>query len=952
MSFERVNEEILDKLDIRAEYESLGVTGFGARENSKGWLACCAFGHDQQKTPSAGVNVGRGSSRGFYHDFKHGVHQHLFEFAHATAGKFKDWSEARRHYAGKVGVSLSRGRMRTRAEDKFEWMPWVENLARVYCSRKPGISVDGLRRCGAQMGRWPKGSPQPEAVFAVPIYGPRLTESEPVGYIAFSRTGGELSVFKGKGVPVERSKTVTPRLEGTVAVWAGVDCHNLDEAELVWKVEGVTDMLSLMSIMPEEYFSRHVVVTSANGCGEIPKPDHLQSVEGKRVVLIHDADKPGEDGAAVWLASLARVCDVSQFRLPYPVVEKHGKDLRDWINEGHTYSELLGLIGGLEVFGPGSGASTPPDPTPEQQAAVEAANLPPAPPPATARQSVSKETALLTYYQSLLDAIGIEVVGECDGSGNDSPVVVHSHILQKTSVLDRVDYPRVIQAAGVTALANIREPGTRAEENDTRVPFSEIRNAILVLASGRRMRNMSQIGAGLFRGRDQHGIPTDKLLFVNRDAAYSMNGALKIDRVESLRSDGRVIEFGTTHDNWFDPDTLDAAIRNCADIEWQRERLATLEGIFRKWNWTRGYSDATLLSGLVLATWAQSILPWRPWVCISGASNTGKTTLMKFLEHLFGSEICFSSSDTSDAGIAQAVRNKSLVLLLDEFELSQYRSKIYSLFRGSSRGSSRDRGSSKGIASSHTLFHLPWMAAIEMGLFREADQNRAIKFELTAIDTTVDFTLPNIEETRQLGVDMLAIAATNVLRAIDRYEMIRRESAGNGLPQRLVESMGIAVVMLAEVMRATDEQSIDLLRVFLGSVDAEDYSANESDELLSDIIGAQVDLGRGERRTVAEILCEPAGSIKSDAEEAMERAGVSCVKHDGTTYLFIAAKVQKTLLRFTRWDQDGFDIKQMLRRLSGARQTQCRVADQRARGVSVPWRVVERHLDVRSESGY
>lgn len=71
--------------------------------------------------------------------------------------------------------------------------------------------------------------------------------------------------------------------------------------------------------------------------------------------VVHDADQPGQQGALKtprrnggfrpgWaMAAAETASEVRNVELPYAVVESHGKDLRDWINEGHTYADLLAL---------------------------------------------------------------------------------------------------------------------------------------------------------------------------------------------------------------------------------------------------------------------------------------------------------------------------------------------------------------------------------------------------------------------------------------------------------------------------------------------------------------------------------------------------------------------------------------------------------------------------------
>jgi len=50
--------------------------------------------------------------------------------------------------------------------------------------------------------------------------------------------------------------------------------------------------------------------------------------------VIHDCDKDGQAGGLKQARLAAGVAvEVRHLILPYPIVEKHGKDVRDWVNE-------------------------------------------------------------------------------------------------------------------------------------------------------------------------------------------------------------------------------------------------------------------------------------------------------------------------------------------------------------------------------------------------------------------------------------------------------------------------------------------------------------------------------------------------------------------------------------------------------------------------------------------
>ena len=127
---------------------------------------------------------------------------------------------------------------------------------------------------------------------------------------------------------------------------------------MIFKTEGPTDLLALISagLRPGESACCNV-----HGCGEDPRntPWLLDFVRGQDVVVIHDADKPGQAGAveiegrpgwAKWLAKTAATSRLAQ--LPYAVTETHGKDLRDFFAEGRTRADFDDLVAKAEYIEP------------------------------------------------------------------------------------------------------------------------------------------------------------------------------------------------------------------------------------------------------------------------------------------------------------------------------------------------------------------------------------------------------------------------------------------------------------------------------------------------------------------------------------------------------------------------------------------------------------------------
>lgn len=109
-------------------------------------------------------------------------------------------------------------------------------------------------------------------------------------------------------------------------------------------VEGEKDADRLAIALP------NVVATTAAGGTDLGGSRWLdgysQSLAGRRVVVIPDCDRPGMLHAQSVVGSLiAHGCrSVRLVRLPYPVTAHHGKDVSDWLDDGHGAADLVGLI--------------------------------------------------------------------------------------------------------------------------------------------------------------------------------------------------------------------------------------------------------------------------------------------------------------------------------------------------------------------------------------------------------------------------------------------------------------------------------------------------------------------------------------------------------------------------------------------------------------------------------
>jgi P4 family phage/plasmid primase-like protien len=245
-----------------------------------------------------------------------------------------------------VGVEPQKATQQTERTDPTKNLSFQDAfpilIAKIWAKSKPPVAAESLQLVGTRYGMYRKQNP----VFALPAIG---HDGVPCGWFITHATAKKLPIFeKGNKEPVEwRSTKCTA---GSQAGWLGP--IQSDQHEIIWKVEGPSDMLALLTLgLP----ANHTVCTNLFGAGEDPasNPWMLERFRGKTVYVLHDCDKPGQSGALEvssgpkskrpgWAPAIANVAnECRNVVLPYPIQDVQGKDLRDWI--GEQLSEGLSL---------------------------------------------------------------------------------------------------------------------------------------------------------------------------------------------------------------------------------------------------------------------------------------------------------------------------------------------------------------------------------------------------------------------------------------------------------------------------------------------------------------------------------------------------------------------------------------------------------------------------------
>lgn len=159
---------------------------------------------------------------------------------------------------------------------------------------------------------------------------------------------------------------------------------------------------------------------------------------------------------------------------------------------------------------------------------------------------------------------------------------------------------------------------------------------------------------------------------------------------------------------------------------------AVLETL-RYFNWSRD-GDTLLLLGWLKIAPVCGALGWRPHLFVTGAKNTGKTTLVRAVEGLLEPLVIVLDGTSTEAGIRQKLGPDSLPVVLDEFESDQNRNRMQAIVKlarsASSTQGSVARGTPEGKALEFAIRTTFLFAAINPVPGTAADASRLIALEL------------------------------------------------------------------------------------------------------------------------------------------------------------------------------------------------------------------------------
>lgn len=242
--------------------------------------------------------------------------------------------------------------------------PWNDKHFQMCFENKKPITMAAVKLAGGTVAKH-----YSDTVMAFPCIG---RDGKPSGWAMYNINGGPIKYRPSENEPFQNLKIKLIGCQG--GGWIGrINPNRPDDP--IFKVEGVTDALALLSADPQAS-----VITNAHGADQDPlhkdKQWMLEVFRDRVVYVIHDQDDPGQDGAmwfgtevrrrpgwAVGISLIAKEC--RNVQLPFPMnapKDKNQKDVRDFFNDhldrlSTTEDACIELVGICET----SAVIVPPD---------------------------------------------------------------------------------------------------------------------------------------------------------------------------------------------------------------------------------------------------------------------------------------------------------------------------------------------------------------------------------------------------------------------------------------------------------------------------------------------------------------------------------------------------------------------------------------------------------------
>jgi len=253
--------------------------------------------------------------------------------------------------------------------------------------------------------------------------------------------------------------------------------------------------------------------------------------------------------------------------------------------------------------------------------------------------------------------------------------------------------------------------------------------------------------------------------------------------------------------------------------------------IFKTWNWRRKDIDPYLLLGWIGNAMAGGASPWRALAWTTGGFGTGKSSLQKAVQWIFGDNGMLQTSDATAAAVRQILKHASLPVAIDEAEAEEDNRKmgqLIKLARDAASGSLAIRGGQDHEAAQFTVRSCFLFTSILIPPLLPQDRSRMAILELDQLKT--DQAPPVVTPRRMgdLGAKLLRRLVDNWHRAPATIEAYRAAMGQAGHSARGQDVFGTLLAM-ADLLLYDHEPDSDSLEAWQKKLQASTLAEIESD---------------------------------------------------------------------------------------------------------------------------
>lgn len=364
-------------------------------------------------------------------------------------------------------------------------------------------------------------------------------------------------------------------------------------------------------------------------------------------------------------------------------------------------------------------------------------------------------------------------------SETGSEIWVWSHRLEAARRLNMRDVMVPTQLTAICVQEWIESHYSRADgrTGKRKVDFAKLGLEIVEKCSAAGIFWLDRLrGAGVWRDP----LKTDVLIINSAEGVWRTDGNAQMRVGQHIYQASSSLGFAES--------TMEAT---AAEINEFRDALST-------WRFTRGETDVKLVLGWVMLAFVCGAIKWRPHISITGALQSGKSTLVGLIGTILGHAALVRDGGSSESGIRQEMGMRSCAVLLDEAESDAERlTGLIAYFRSGSSGAVKALGTA---AHSPQLFEMRAMglvAGIIPPKMFPADESRFIHLQLDGNDPQAVIQpcrlISDTSAAQNLGPKMFARMVRQWPRFCACENVVRQAMQGAGKTPRFIDTFAAPI---------------------------------------------------------------------------------------------------------------------------------------------------------------